>query len=69
MNFETDLVKLEKLLKKLEDNKLSIDESLKIYEEAIELSKKCVDSINNSKGKLSLLTKELNKIEFDINNK
>lgn len=67
MNFETNLKKLENLLNKLENEQTSIDESLKIYEEAIALSKKCIESINKSKGKLEILTQELNKINFEIN--
>ncbi|MGI6593965.1 MAG: exodeoxyribonuclease VII small subunit [Christensenellales bacterium] len=67
MNFETNLKKLENLLNKLENEQTSIDESLKIYEEAIALSKKCIESINKSKGKLEILTQELNKIDFEIN--
>ncbi|HHX48967.1 MAG TPA: exodeoxyribonuclease VII small subunit [Clostridiales bacterium] len=67
MDFEANLAKLESLLNKLENEQTTIDESLKIYEQAITLSKKCIDSINKSKGKLEMLTQELNKIDFDIN--
>lgn len=67
MNFENNLLKLEELLNKLENDKISIDDSLNLYEDAIALSKKCLESINKSKGKLELLTQDLNKMDFDIN--
>lgn len=65
MNFEKDLEKLEKIVEKLENETLSIEDSLKLYNEAINLGKKCVTAIKESKGKLELLNADLSRINLD----
>ncbi len=65
MSFEKDLEKLEKLVNKLESETLSIDESLKLYNEAITAGKNCIASLRASRGKLELLNKDLSRIDLD----
>lgn len=65
MSFEKDLEKLEKLVNKLESETLSIDESLKLYNEAITAGKNCIASLGASRGKLELLNKDLSRIDLD----
>lgn len=65
MSFEKDLEKLEKLVNKLESETLSIDESLKLYNEAITAGKNCIVSLRASRGKLELLNKDLSRIDLD----
>lgn len=65
MNFEKDLEKLEKTVAKLESDKLSMEDSLALYGEAIALGKKCVSAIKESKGKLELLNEDLSRINLD----
>ena len=68
MTFEEMYVKLENVTKKLDDKDVSLEESIALYNKGIELSKKCLESLNESKGKILLLTDELKKLteEFSI---
>ena len=55
MNFEESLVRLEEITAKLESNDLSLDESLKIFEEGIKLSRFCEKKLTDAEQKLEIL--------------
>ena len=59
MDFEKNFQKLKLLVDRLEGENLGIEDSLKLYDEAIKLGKSCIDSLKESKGKLELLNKDL----------
>ena len=65
MDFEKNFQKLKLLVDRLEGEYLGIEDSLKLYDEAIKLGKSCIDSLKESKGKLELLNKDLSKISLD----
>ena len=65
MDFEKNFRKLKLLVDRLEGENLGIEDSLKLYDEAIKLGKSCIDSLKESKGKLELLNKDLSKISLD----
>lgn len=52
MNFETTFSELEEIVKKMETQKISLDESLELFNKGIELSKKCLQYLGDSKGKI-----------------
>lgn len=62
MNFETAYSKLEEIVKKLEGQNVSLEESIALFNSGIELSKECLKFLNESKGKILLLTDELNNL-------
>ena len=62
MNFETAYSKLEEIVKKLEGQNVSLEESIALFNSGIELSKACLKFLNESKGKIQLLTDELNNL-------
>ena len=62
MNFETAYSKLEEIVKKLEGQNVSLEESIALFNSGIELSKECLKFLNESKGKIHLLTDELNNL-------
>ena len=62
MNFETAYSKLEEIVKKLEGQNVSLEESIALFNSGIELSKECLKCLNESKGKIQLLTDELNNL-------
>ena len=62
MNFETAYSKLEEIVKKLEGQNVSLEESIALFNSGIELSKECLKFLNESKGKIPLLTDELNNL-------
>ena len=47
-NFEELIEKLEEITNKLEKEQLSLDESVKLFEEGIELSKKCDSKLEDA---------------------
>ncbi|MCI6946046.1 MAG: exodeoxyribonuclease VII small subunit [Clostridiales bacterium] len=62
MNFETAYSKLEEIVKKLEGQNVSLEESIALFNSGIELSKECLKFLKESKGKIQLLTDELNNL-------
>ena len=62
MEFEEGLKKLNEILSKIESDEITIDESIKLYEESVTLSKNCMEILSNAEGKISVIRKELDKI-------
>lgn len=61
--FEGNLRRLREVVKLLEEGNLSLEESLKYFEEGIKLYRLCNDVLNNAQQKISLLLEEDNPIE------
>ena len=57
MKFEDALKKLENIITDLESGELSLDDSLKKYEEGIKLSKLCAKRLEAAKKKVEILLK------------
>lgn len=57
MTFEESLSTLENIAKKLESGDCTLEESIKLYEEAMTLSKKCTDLLSIAKIKISEISK------------
>ncbi|MBQ1904651.1 MAG: exodeoxyribonuclease VII small subunit [Ruminococcus sp.] len=49
MSFEKDLSRLNEIVKKLEGADLTLDESLDLYKEGVELSVKCKKTLEQAK--------------------
>ncbi len=58
-NFEFSLKRLEEIVELLEGGSISLDESMKIYEEGVILSKKCLEKLSHAELKLKRLTKDI----------
>jgi len=59
-DFENAMKRLEEIVNELDKGDLSLDDSLKIFEEGIELSKKCSNKLNQAEKKLKSLTQKEN---------
>ncbi|MBN2310916.1 MAG: exodeoxyribonuclease VII small subunit [Candidatus Hydrogenedentes bacterium] len=55
--FEKDLEKLEKIVEALEEGELSLDDSLRRFEEGIKLAKRCDKALGDAEKKIEILTK------------
>ena len=53
--FEAAMKELEEIVKRLESGDLSLEESLKIFEEGIALSRYCFKKLEEAEKKISLL--------------
>lgn len=66
VSFEDSLEKLEELVHSLESGELSLDESLKQFEEGVSLYKSCRDQLDKTEKKLSLLTDQLTQEKMSL---
>ncbi len=55
LTFEAALKKLEEIVKKLEEGNLSLEDSLRIFEEGMALSQFCEKSLEEAQGKVEQL--------------
>lgn len=57
VKFEDALERLEKIVSQLEEGELALDESLKIFEEGIKLSRLCSGKLEEAEKKIEVLMK------------
>ena len=57
-NFEVSLTKLEKIVERLETEELGLEESLRLFEEGIKVSKKCEESLKSAELKVKKLLED-----------
>ena len=62
MNYEDAIKELEKILETLESGKVDLDQSIKLFEKSVELSKVCFDKIKETEGKVEIIKKQLDQI-------
>ena len=60
VKFEQAMARLETIVGELEKNDLSLDESLKIFEEGIRLSKNCLKILEEAEHRVEVLVQEKN---------
>ena len=58
VNFETSLTKLNEIVKDMEKGDLSLDESLKKFEEGINLIRECQLVLQDAEKKVKILTEK-----------
>ncbi len=56
LTYEKAIVRLEEIVEKLDDGSLSLDESIKLFEESTKLAVFCNDCLEKAKLKVSELT-------------
>lgn len=66
MSLEENMKRLEVIAQTLDGGEKSLEECLKLYEEGVKLAKNCLDSLEQTKGKITEI-KEITKGEKDIN--
>ena len=59
-NFEDMMKDLEQIAKDLESGELSLDESVKKFEEGMQISKSCSKILEDAEKKITILIKESN---------
>lgn len=55
MDFEKKLTRLEEIVQKMEKGDLALEESLKLFEEGVKLSRECHLRLNEAESKVKLL--------------
>lgn len=57
-DFEEALTRLESIVKKLEDNSVSLEESISLYEEGIKLSKLCTKTLEEAELRIEKVNEQ-----------
>ena len=65
-NFENAMQELEEIVQQMEQGEISLDESLKIFEKGMELSKFCYDKLNQAEKKLKKLVKQEDGFQLEL---
>lgn len=60
LSFDAALKRLEEIVDLLEAGQLSLEESLRMFEEGVKISLFCQEELQKTDGKVSLLIKEMN---------
>ncbi len=58
VKFEQAMARLETIVSELEKGELSLDESLKIFEEGVKLSKTCLKMLDDAERKVEILIQD-----------
>ena len=61
--FEESLAKLENLVEKMEAGDLSLEDSLKTFEEGIKLTRECQQALKQAEQKVNLLIEKSGQVE------
>lgn len=64
-SYESMMERLEEIVNSMDSSELSLEESMKKYEEGIKLCNKLYKTLNEAEGKIKLLTDDGEK-DFDI---
>jgi len=64
LDFETSLKELEKIVRELESGDVNLDQSLKRFEQGIELYRKCRSTLENAEKKIKILSDSLKELEY-----
>jgi exodeoxyribonuclease VII small subunit len=59
-SFEQAMQSLEDIVKEMESGELALEEAVKKYEQGIKHSKYCLDILDKTEGKISLLSQDEN---------
>lgn len=59
MKFEERVASLEDIAKNIESGNLSLEESIKLYEEGIKTARECIAYLNENKEKINDLSKQM----------
>ncbi|RPG49171.1 MAG: exodeoxyribonuclease VII small subunit [Gammaproteobacteria bacterium TMED1] len=65
--FETSLKRLEELVDEMENGELSLEASLKTFEEGIRLTRECQQALKEAEQKVSLLVEKNGEQPYETN--
>lgn len=64
-SFEKSLARLEEITNLLENEEIEIEKALELYEEGINLSRFCLNSLKTAELKITELKKKIENISYD----
>lgn len=66
VNFETAMKRLDEIVKLLEEGKVSLDQSLLLFEEGVKLVKECDTQLRKVEQKAAIILEGESLIDFDV---
>ena len=57
-NFETQLAALERIVRELERGELPLEESLRLFEDGVRLSRECQERLNKAERRIEILMRD-----------
>jgi exodeoxyribonuclease VII small subunit len=64
LDFEASLKELEKIVRELESGDVNLDQSLKKFEQGIELYRDCRSTLENAEKKIKILSDSLKELDY-----
>lgn len=71
LDYEAAVAELESLVERLEKGDISLEESLKLYESGVLLTRECQEALQNAEQKVQMLLQQsgqANLVDFDPDN-
>ena len=59
MKLDENLSKIEEIVASMENPELTIEEGVNLYEQGVKLAKECLNDLNEVKGKVTAIKKDL----------
>jgi exodeoxyribonuclease VII small subunit len=63
--FETELSRLQEISDLLDNDELDLESAMKFYEEGVELSRSCIQTLKEAEVKITEIKKKLDKIKTE----
>ena len=66
MKLDENLKLIEDITSKLENPDISMDEGVKLYEQGVNIAKECLAELNEVKGKVNVIRKDLDTFREEL---
>ena len=63
--FETELSRLQEISNLLDNDELDLENAMKLYEEGVELSRSCIQTLKEAEVRITEIKKKLDKIKTE----
>ena len=63
--FETELSRLQEISNLLDNDELDLETALKLYEEGVELSRSCIQTLKEAEVRITEIKKKLDKVKTE----
>lgn len=62
MEFEKSAARMKEIADIMENGEVTLEESIRLFDESVKIAKECVDILSRTKGKITVLKKESDQI-------
>ncbi len=69
MGLDEKIKQLEECVSKLEDNSVTIEEAMSLFEKGSQISKDCLEQLTQAKGKIYIIKKDVEQFREELTTK